>query len=125
LEFKNRAIIVLEPKDAEFGAKSPKAKIWRQVKGTHPQGQLWVHRRLVRSCSCPNLLCRCTTTSSASGSTFENRNPANSEDLIGAFPESSTADGLAATANEGDPAWRLVPAPKRAERLFTAAQLLG
>jgi alpha-ketoglutaric semialdehyde dehydrogenase len=64
-------------------------------------------------------------TPSASGSTFENRNPANSEDLIGAFPESSTADGLAATANEGDPAWRLVPAPKRAERLFTAAQLLG
>lgn len=40
---------------------------------------------------------------SASGSTFENRNPANSEDLIGVFPESSTADGLAAIAAAKEP----------------------
>jgi alpha-ketoglutaric semialdehyde dehydrogenase len=63
---------------------------------------------------------------STAGRTFENRNPANTGDLIGLFQHSSGADveaaiGAAARAYE---TWRLVPAPVRAEMLFKAAQLL-
>jgi alpha-ketoglutaric semialdehyde dehydrogenase len=63
---------------------------------------------------------------SASGETFENRNPANTEDLIGVFQKSTKGDveaalGAAARAYES---WRLVPAPRRAEILFKAAQLI-
>jgi alpha-ketoglutaric semialdehyde dehydrogenase len=63
---------------------------------------------------------------STAGQTFENRNPANTGDLIGLFQHSSGADveaaiGAAARAYE---TWRLVPAPVRAEMLFKAAQLL-
>ena len=61
-----------------------------------------------------------------SGHTFEDRNPANCDDLLGSFPESTAADALAAVAaaKEAYRSWRLVPAPKRAEILFRAAQLL-
>jgi alpha-ketoglutaric semialdehyde dehydrogenase len=63
---------------------------------------------------------------SVSGETFENRNPANSGDLIGHFQKSTGTDveaalGAAARAYE---TWRLVPAPRRAELLFKAAQLI-
>jgi alpha-ketoglutaric semialdehyde dehydrogenase len=62
---------------------------------------------------------------SPSGTTFENRNPANTDDLIGLFQQSTRDDvnaaiGAAARAYER---WRLVPAPRRAEILFKAAQL--
>ena len=63
---------------------------------------------------------------SASGQTFENRNPANTDDLIGVFQQSSAADvdqAIAAAARAYEQ-WRLVPAPLRAEILFKAAQLL-
>jgi acyl-CoA reductase-like NAD-dependent aldehyde dehydrogenase len=58
--------------------------------------------------------------------TIENRNPADSADLIGVFPDSSADDALAAiaAAKAAYDSWRLVPAPKRAEILFKAAQLL-
>jgi acyl-CoA reductase-like NAD-dependent aldehyde dehydrogenase len=58
--------------------------------------------------------------------TFENRNPANYDDILGIFPESSSEDALAAiaAAKEAYKTWRLVPAPKRAEILFRAAQLI-
>lgn len=61
-----------------------------------------------------------------SGGTCENRNPANRDDLIGIFPDSSSEDALAAigAARRAYDTWRLVPAPKRAEILFRAAQLL-
>src|SRR3982751_3703209 len=63
---------------------------------------------------------------SRSGKTFENRNPANTDDLIGVFQQSTGDDvqaaiDAAATAYE---TWRLVPAPVRAEMLFKAAQLV-
>ena len=63
---------------------------------------------------------------SAAGETFENRNPADTGDLIGVFQKSTrryveTALSAAARAYVE---WRLVPAPKRAEQLFRAAQLL-
>ena len=64
-------------------------------------------------------------TPSASGATFENRNPADTGDLIGYFQKSTRADVEAAlaAAERAYAAWRLVPAPKRAEILFRAAQL--
>ena len=63
---------------------------------------------------------------SHSGQVFENRNPADREDLIGYFQESSVADAEAAiaSARRAYLQWRLVPAPKRAEILFRAAALI-
>jgi aldehyde dehydrogenase (NAD+) len=64
---------------------------------------------------------------SVSGEVFENRNPANTDDLIGLFQKSTAADAARAieAARRGYEHWRLVPAPKRAELLFRAAQLLA
>jgi len=64
---------------------------------------------------------------SVSGQVFENRNPANTDDLIGVFQKSTREDveraiGAAARAYDH---WRLVPAPRRAELLFRAAQLIA
>jgi aldehyde dehydrogenase (NAD+) len=63
---------------------------------------------------------------SSSGQTFENRNPANTDDLIGVFQQSSAADvdAAVAAAARAYEQWRLVPAPLRAEILFRAAQLI-
>ena len=62
----------------------------------------------------------------SSGQTFENRNPANTDDLIGLFQKSTRRDVEAAieAAGRAYAGWRLVPAPRRAEMLFRAAQLL-
>ena len=73
-----------------------------------------------------------TTTSTAAGcrrrrgETFENRNPANTDDLIGVFQKSTRRDVEAAldAAARAYESWRLVPAPLRAEILFRAAQLI-
>ncbi len=63
---------------------------------------------------------------SRSGKTFENRNPANTDDLIGVFQQSTRDDVHAAidAAAKAYETWRLVPAPLRAEMLFKAAQLI-
>ena len=63
---------------------------------------------------------------SGSGESFENRNPANREDLVGLFQSSSAADtraaiGAAAAAYER---WRKTPAPKRAEIVFRIGEIL-
>ncbi|MBW8896283.1 MAG: aldehyde dehydrogenase family protein [Acidobacteria bacterium] len=60
------------------------------------------------------------------GETFENRNPANTDDLIGVFQKSARRDVEAAidAAARAYRSWRLVPAPLRAEILFRAAQLI-
>src|SRR5262245_48944588 len=62
-----------------------------------------------------------------SGAVFENRNPADRNDLIGTFEQSSPADAEAAidAASRAFQQWRLVPAPRRAEILFRAAQLIA
>jgi aldehyde dehydrogenase (NAD+) len=64
--------------------------------------------------------------SSSSNQTFENRNPADYCDLIGRFQKSSAADVERAVSAAADAykLWRLVPAPKRGEILYRAAQLL-
>ena len=61
-----------------------------------------------------------------SGEVFENRNPANTDDLLGLFQRSSRKDVQAAldAARHAYERWRLVPAPRRAELLFRAAELL-
>src|SRR5262245_57102064 len=64
---------------------------------------------------------------SSSGQTFENRNPANTDELIGLFQQSNVADvdTAVATAAKAYEQWRLVPAPVRAEILFKAAQIIA
>lgn len=63
---------------------------------------------------------------SRSGKVFENRNPANQDDLIGLFQD-STADDLSAAVDAAQKAyetWRLTPAPKRAEFLYKVGEIL-
>jgi acyl-CoA reductase-like NAD-dependent aldehyde dehydrogenase len=64
---------------------------------------------------------------SASGGLFENRNPANTDDVIGVFQKSTREDVQRAidAARRAYNHWRLVPAPRRAEILFRAAQLVA
>jgi acyl-CoA reductase-like NAD-dependent aldehyde dehydrogenase len=63
---------------------------------------------------------------SATGRTFENRNPADTDDLVGTFPESSADDVAAAVAaaRAAQPAWAAMPAPKRGDVFYRAANLL-
>ena len=61
-----------------------------------------------------------------SGSYIENRNPADTRELVGRFPASTAEDveravGVAAEAFQK---WRKVPAPRRAEILFKAGEIL-
>ena len=63
---------------------------------------------------------------SRSGKAYENRNPANTDELVGMFVSSTSEDVDAAVdaAKQAYKKWRLVPAPKRAEILYRAAELL-
>jgi len=63
---------------------------------------------------------------SKSGETYENRNPANQDEVVGVF-QKSTADDVAEAINAASEAykkWRLVPAPKRGEVLYRVANRL-
>jgi alpha-ketoglutaric semialdehyde dehydrogenase len=62
----------------------------------------------------------------ASGDNTLNINPADHSDVIGAFPASGAedVDRAVAAAKIAFDLWRLVPAPRRAEILFRAADLL-
>src|SRR5438874_2524947 len=64
---------------------------------------------------------------SASGETFENRNPADTRDVVGIFQKSVKADVDAAVdaAKRAFVKWRLVPAPRRAEIIYLAAEMLA
>ncbi|HME63234.1 MAG TPA: aldehyde dehydrogenase family protein [Candidatus Binatia bacterium] len=61
-----------------------------------------------------------------SGKTFENRSPADRNDLIGVFPASGPAevDAAVGAARRAFAGWRLVPAPKRGEILYRVGELL-
>jgi alpha-ketoglutaric semialdehyde dehydrogenase len=63
---------------------------------------------------------------SSSGEWIENRNPADTRDLVGRFPRSteSDVDKAVAAAKEAFDGWRRTPAPKRAEILFRVGELL-
>jgi alpha-ketoglutaric semialdehyde dehydrogenase len=58
--------------------------------------------------------------------TFPNINPANTDDIVGEFQASGPDDVAAAfAAAEGaQPAWAALPAPRRGEYLFKAAEIL-
>ncbi len=62
----------------------------------------------------------------STGETFENRNPADTRDLVGIFQKSAKADvdSAVAAAKRAFTKWRLVPAPRRAEVVFRAAEIL-
>src|ERR1019366_7809020 len=62
----------------------------------------------------------------STGETFENRNPADTRDLVGIFQKSAKADvdTAVAAAKRAFTKWRLVPAPRRAEIVFRAAEIL-
>jgi aldehyde dehydrogenase (NAD+) len=62
----------------------------------------------------------------ASGRTFENRNPADREDLVGLFARSdkSDVDAAVAAAKAAFPGWKNTPAPRRAEVLYAAGEIL-
>jgi aldehyde dehydrogenase (NAD+) len=62
----------------------------------------------------------------ASGQTFENRNPADKDDLVGLYPKSGKADvdAAVAAAKKAFPGWKNTPAPRRAEVLYAAGEIL-
>ena len=62
----------------------------------------------------------------STGGTFENRNPADTRDLVGIFQKSGRDDVNTAVeaAKRAFQKWRLVPAPRRAEIVFRAAEIL-
>src|ERR1041384_6911157 len=63
---------------------------------------------------------------SSSGETFENISPADTRDVVGIFQKSIKADVDAAVdaALRAFAKWRLVPAPRRAEIVYRAAEIL-
>jgi acyl-CoA reductase-like NAD-dependent aldehyde dehydrogenase len=62
----------------------------------------------------------------STGETFENINPADTREVVGIFQKSGKADVEAAVEAAGRAfgKWRLVPAPRRAEAVYRAAQML-
>jgi acyl-CoA reductase-like NAD-dependent aldehyde dehydrogenase len=62
----------------------------------------------------------------ASGRSFDNRNPADTSELIGSFADSGPEDveRAVACAREAYPKWKALPAPKRGEILYRAAEIL-
>src|SRR5437899_11132163 len=60
------------------------------------------------------------------GKTFANINPANTDEVVGLFQVSGPEDVEAASdaAAKSQPAWAAVPAPRRREYLFKAAEIL-
>lgn len=61
-----------------------------------------------------------------SGETFENRNPANWDEVIGTFPKSGKdeVDEAVKAARKAYEKWRLVPAPERADIMKKAGDLM-
>lgn len=63
---------------------------------------------------------------SVSGETFENRNPANWDEVVGIFPKSTKqdVDKAVAAARKAFDGWRLTPAPKRGMILKKVGDLM-
>jgi len=63
---------------------------------------------------------------STTGETFENLNPADTRDVVGVFQKSGKQDVDAAidAAKRAYAKWRLVPAPRRAEIVYRASEML-
>src|SRR4051812_32613805 len=65
--------------------------------------------------------------SAAQGETFQDRNPANTDELVGVFPRSRPDDvnAAVAAAQKAFATWRLVPAPQRGALLRKCADILA
>ena len=63
---------------------------------------------------------------SESGEVFENLNPADTRDVIGRFPLSTSEDvnNAVNAAQQAFPRWKQMPAPRRAELLFRLGEIL-
>jgi aldehyde dehydrogenase (NAD+) len=63
---------------------------------------------------------------SHSGATFESRNPANSDDLVGVFQrgDARDVDDAVRAAKAAYPGWLETPAPKRADYVYRVGILL-
>ncbi len=63
---------------------------------------------------------------SSSGRTFENRNPANWDEIVGVFPKSNVEDlnKAVSAAKKVYPKWRSIPWPKRSEIMRRAAEIM-
>jgi acyl-CoA reductase-like NAD-dependent aldehyde dehydrogenase len=63
---------------------------------------------------------------SRSGRTFQTHNPADAEMIVGTYPlaERSEAESAFESARSAFPAWSKMPAPKRGEIFFRAAEIL-
>ena len=63
---------------------------------------------------------------SRTGHTFENLNPADTREVVGVFQKSDKQDVELAieAAKQAFKKWRLVPAPRRAEMLYKASEIL-
>jgi len=64
---------------------------------------------------------------SSTGETFEDRNPADTREVVAIFQKSGKDDvnGAVDAAKRAFERWRLVPAPRRAELVFRAAEMLA
>ena len=62
----------------------------------------------------------------STGETFEDRNPADTREVVGIFQKSGKDDinDAVQAAKRAFAKWRLVPAPRRAEIVYSAAQML-
>jgi acyl-CoA reductase-like NAD-dependent aldehyde dehydrogenase len=60
------------------------------------------------------------------GDTFTTHNPANTEEAVATYPKSGAAEARQAieAAERAQPAWAAIPAPKRGEILYRAANIL-
>src|SRR3979411_1528632 len=60
------------------------------------------------------------------GKTFENRNPANTDEVVGLFSKGTAQDvaDAAAAAAAAVPAWAAMPAPARGNLLYKAADIM-
>lgn len=67
-----------------------------------------------------------TWVDSSTGTTFDDLNPANKTEILGGFPRSDhrDVDRAVEAAKALFPTWRRMPAPRRAEILFRAAEIL-
>ena len=63
---------------------------------------------------------------SRTGRTFENLNPADTREVVGIFQKSDKedVDDAIEAAKQAFKKWRLVPAPRRAEMLYKASEIL-
>jgi alpha-ketoglutaric semialdehyde dehydrogenase len=62
----------------------------------------------------------------ASGRTFTTHNPANTDETVGTYPSGDQSDARQAieAAEDAQPRWAAIPAPKRGEILYRAANIL-